>query len=124
MAGEKRSGEELLEEPEIGFSDGSPNMDTPFDMTIDILTETGGERLELMCRATPQIVDAASIAYNLKTRFNCRYIGGRMEMIERFSVSHRGMGRDEMVRSLQAGSGVSDGFYESQSGVNKGFVEE
>lgn len=124
MASEKRSGEELLEEPDLGFSDGSPNIDTPFDLTTKVLTETGGERLELMCRATRNIIDAASVAYNIQSRFDSKYIAGKIEQIERFSVSFRGLGREEMVRSLQAGSGVPDGFYEAQSDVNKGFVED
>ena len=124
MSEEKRSGEELLEDPEIGYNDGSANVQTPFDRTVEILNETGGKGLEMMCRATREIIDAASIAYNLQERFDCKYIAGKIEQIERFSVSFRGQGREEMVRSLQAGSGVSDGFFESQSGANRGYVEE
>ena len=114
----------MLEDPEIGYNDGSANVQTPFDRTVEILNETGGKGLEMMCRATREIIDAASIAYNLQERFDCKYIAGKIEQIERFSVSFRGQGREEMVRSLQAGSGVSDGFFESQSGANRGYVEE
>lgn len=124
MSEEKKSGEELLDDPEFGYSDGPSVAETPFDQTVKVLTVEEGKPLELMCRATHEIIDAASIAYNIQWRFHSAYIGGKIEQIERFSVSFRGMGRDEMVRSLQAGSGVPDGFFESQNGLNKGYIEE
>lgn len=126
MSEEKRTGEDLLDEPNVGFVDsgGMAEMETPFHQAIDLLAVTGGKELELFSRATHQIANAATIGYNMRFRFGSRYITGRIEQLERLSVSIRGMGRDEVVRSLQAGSGVPDAYYEMQSGSNKGFAEE
>lgn len=128
MADEKKSGEELLDDPQYGFSEfGGSNlaeMPTPFTQTIDLLAVTGDKELELMCRATPQIAKAAQVGYAMIQRFHSSYILGRIEQIERLSVSIKGEGRAEIVQSLQAGSGVPDSYYEAQSGMNKGFVEE
>ena len=126
MSEEKRTGEDLYNEPNIGFTDqsGMAEMETPFHQAIDLLAVTHGHELELFSRATYQIATAATIGYNMVFRFDSRYIKGRIEQLERLSVSIRGQGRDEVVRSLQAGSGVPDAFYEMQSGSNRGFAEE
>ena len=126
MSDEKRTGEDLLDEPNVGFSDtsGMSEMETPFHQAIDLLAVTRGKELELFSRATHQIAQACTIGYNMIYRFGTMYIEGRIEQIERLSVSIRGLGRDEVVRSLQAGSGVPDAYYENMSGSNKGFVEE
>jgi hypothetical protein len=128
MSDEKKTGEDLLREPNVGFSPiggSSPgDMETPFTQAIDLLAVTGDKELELMHRSTRQIADAAAISYNMIYRFGTRYMRGYIEQIERFSVSMGGRGREEVVQSLQAGSGVPDAFYESQTGLNKGFVEE
>lgn len=123
---EKKSGEELLDEPLNSFVDinGAGMMETPFHQAIDLLAVTRDDELELMCRATHEIAQAAAIGYNLVFRFGSRYIKGRIEQIERLSVSIKGQGRSEVVQSLQAGSGVPDSFYEAQSGQNTGFAEE
>ena len=125
-ADEKKTGEDLLEDPNISFSDmgGGVEMETPFRQAIDLLAVTGDEELELMCRATHQIAEAAAIGYNMIFRFNSRYIKGRIEQLERLSVSISGKGRAEVVQSLQAGSGVPDSFYDVQAGSNRGFAEE
>lgn len=126
MSSEKLTGEDLLADPDIGFTgtDGTAEMETPFRQAIDLLAVTEGKELELFSRATHQIADAARIGYNMSWRFGSRYIEGQIEQLERLSVSISGQGRDEVVRSLQAGSGVPDAYYEMQSGSNKGFVEE
>lgn len=126
MSEEKRTGEDLLEEPNIGFTDsgGMAEMETPFHQAIDLLAVTEGKELELFSRATYQIASASTIGYNMRFRFGSRYITGRIEQLQRLSVSIKGLGRDEVVRSLQAGSGVPDAYYEMQAGSNKGFTEE
>ena len=126
MSEEKKTGEDLYNEPDVGFADqsGMTQMETPFRQAIDLLAVTHGQELELFSRATYQIAAAARIGYNMVFRFGSRYIEGQTEQLERLSVSIRGSGRDEIVRSLQAGSGVPDAYYEMQSGSNKGFVEE
>ena len=126
MSEEKRTGEDLLEDPNIGFTetDGTTDIDTPFREAIDLLAVTGGKELELFSRMTYQIASASTVGYNMMFRFNSGYVAGRIEQLQRLSVSIKGQGRDEVVRSLQAGSGVPDAFYEMQSGTNKGFAEE
>lgn len=124
MSDEKRSGEELLDEPQFSNLDGSINTDTPFNQSLDALMVTSDKELELMCRATPQIAEAASIAYNLNYRFHCSYIQNRIEQIERLSVSIGGKGRGEIVQSLQAGSNIPGEFYEQGSSSIRGFSED
>lgn len=122
MSDEKKSGEELMDEPQ--FTDYSTNMgETPFNSTMDALLETKGERLEMLCRATRQIAEAASISYNMHFRFRSKYIAGKIEQIERLSVSINGQGRSEIVQSLQAGSGVPGEFYESGQPSSQQFSE-
>ena len=125
MVESKRSGAELLDEDYEG--DGSfesDPMQTPFNQTVDILSTTGGPRLELFCRSTKSLVEAAEVCYNMAYRFKSPYIIGRMNQIMRFSVSANGQGRSEMVQSLQAGSGVPDSFFESQANQQMGFTTE
>lgn len=124
MATEKRSGVELLEEPDVGFTGGPMDSETPFNQTVDMLSKTEGKELELMCRTNRQIAEAATIGYNMAFCFHSKYVTGKIDQIMRLSVSNGGQGRAEMVQSLQAGSGVPDSYYEAQSGINKGFIEE
>ena len=126
MSDEKKTGEDLYNDPDVGYAEtnGMMQMETPFRQAIDLLAVTHGKELELFSRATHQIAQAARIGYNMSFRFGTRYVEGQIEQLERLSVSIRGLGRDEVVRSLQAGSGVPDAYYEMQSGSNKGFAEE
>lgn len=126
MSEEKRSGGELEDEPSPMYSGGFGSMPeaTPFDKATDLLAETKGETLELMCRTTNEVAEATAIAYAMIYRFHSSYINGRIEQIQRLTVSNGGKGRAEVVQSLQAGSGVSDGFYEAQSGGNQTFTPE
>lgn len=120
---DKKSGAELLEEPQ--FNDfGGGLSETPFNSTMDALLTTGDKTLELMCRASKPIAEAASVAYNIAFRFKSKYVIGKVEQIERLSVSLGGQGRAEVVQSLQAGSGVPGEFYENGSPGIKGYAEE
>lgn len=125
MANSKRSGAELLDEDyeEEEMIESDP-MQTPFNQTVDFLSVTDGPKLELFCRSTRPLVEAAEICYSMVYKFDSNYIKGRMNQIMRFSVSANGKGREEMVQSLQAGSGVPDSFYENASNVQMGFSTE
>ena len=124
MVTEKHDAEELLDDPTIGFEEEGPVGSTPFDQTVNILTRTEGPELELMGRVNRNVAEAATAMYAMVHKFHSNYLAGRMDQILRLTVSNGGMGRDEMVRSLQAGSGVPGEYYESQSGINKGFIED
>ena len=123
----KRTGSDLLEEDYESDDDlvmtGPASGDTPFNQTVDILSKTGGPQLELFCRSNKGLIEAAEVAYAEMFRFHSKYVEGMMNQIMRFSVSANGKGREEMVQSLQAGSGVPDSFYESQSS-SVGFSQE
>lgn len=124
MAG-KKTGADLLNEDyesEEDISIAPNNMgDTPFNQTVDYLAKTGGPELELFCRSNKGLIEAAEVAYAEIYRFHSKYVEGMMNQIMRFSVSANGKGREELVTSLQAGSGVPDGYYESQSASSVGF---
>ena len=122
----KRSGEDLWNEPNIGPMPGG-NMqpiDTPFNQVVDMLTVTEGKKLELMTRANKAMADAMSVGYSMVFRFDSNYIGGRIDQLKRLAVSMNGKGRAELVQSLQAGSGVPDSFYEMQSNATKTYSSE
>lgn len=123
MSPSKPTGMDLLDEdigPDIGEE---PRGDTPFDTTISNLSQTSGEKLELMCRANKNIAQAATVSYNMIFRFGSKYIQGRIDQIMRLSVSKGGEGRAEMVQALQAGSGVPDSYYESEAGARATFTD-
>lgn len=124
MVESKRSGAELLDEDYEDVSFESDPMETPFNQTVDIMATTGGPRLELFCRSSRSVVEAAEVCYNMVYRFKSNYIKGRMDQIMRFSVSEGGKGRNELVTALQAGSGVPDSFFEAQGSGNMGFSSE
>ena len=122
-ANESLTGMYLLSNPEDEGDQGERTPDTPFDTAVGLLSTTKGPHLELMCRATKSIAEAAAVSYSMIYRFQSNYIKGRMEQIERLSVSISGQGRGEIVQSLQAGSGVPDAFYETGGGANTTFSE-
>lgn len=122
-ANESLTGMDLYSNPEEEDTGGERAPDTPFDTAVGLLSSTEGKRLELMCRATKSIAEAAEVSYNMIYRFRSQYIKGRMEQIERLSVSISGQGRGEIVQSLQAGSGVPDAFYETGGGANSTFTD-
>lgn len=124
MVSEKHDAEELLDDPMIGLEESGPVGETPFNQTVDMLSRTRGPELELMCRMNRPIAEAATVCYAMVAKFHCDYLIGRMDQIMRLSVSNGGLGREEMVRSLQAGSGVPGEYYESQSATNQGFIED
>ena len=114
----------MLDEDYEDVSFESDPMETPFNQTVDIMATTGGPRLELFCRSSRSVVEAAEVCYNMVYRFKSNYIKGRMDQIMRFSVSEGGKGRNELVTALQAGSGVPDSFFEAQGSGNMGFSSE
>lgn len=121
MTDSKKSGGELLDEPFLdSFDESTP---TPFDQTVDYLATTEGKKLELFHRSTPAVAEALQVSYSMVYRFQSKYIQGKGNQLMRLTVSREGAGRQELVDSLKAGSGVPDAFYESQ-GSNAGFSSE
>lgn len=118
----EKTAEDLLENPQFGneFFQQSEEM-TPFDKTYNVLTATGGPQLELMTRTTKKLAKAIDVGYNLMFNYRSMYIRGRLDTLMRLHVSMGGKGRAEMVQSLQAGSGVTDGFYDRGDGMPGGF---
>ncbi len=125
MVDAKRSGAELRDEDyENEEIDESEPMNTPFNDTVNILSTTGGPKLEMFCRSNKPVVEAAQVCFDMAYRFKSPYIIGMMDQIMRFSVSAEGKGRAEMVQALQAGSGVPDSFYASNGSNAMGFTSE
>ena len=124
MVTEKLDAEELLNDPTIGLEDEGPVGATTYDKTASMLTKTQGPELELMARVNRPVAEVATAIYSMVAKFHSAYLIGRMDQILRLTVSNGGLGRDEMVRSLQAGSGVPGEYYESQNGANQGFIED
>ncbi len=119
-----RSATDLLNDPLI-VEDPDPEpiiiSDTPFDKAYTVLTATSGEVLELMTRTTPKLATAVGVGYTMRYNFKSNYIGGRMDNLMRIHVSFGGRGRNEMVQSLKAGSGVPDSYYARDGGGSRGY---
>lgn len=109
----RKSASDLLKDPLI-TQEANPfaASPTPFDKAYDILSETGGARLELMTRTDPRVVDACQLGYTITARFGSPYVRGRVEQMLRLAISKGGEGRKEIVESLKAGAGVPDGYYD------------
>lgn len=121
---EKPPASKLLEDPLItDDGDDEGGMATPFDRAFGVLTSTTGARLELMTRTTPKLAAAVNVGYNMMFNYRSMYLRGKIDTLMRIHVSMGGKGRAEMVQSLQAGSGVTDGFYESGNPATHSFLD-
>lgn len=118
----ERLSSDLLDSPEVpdvGEMPESIGM-TPYDKAYDLLSALGGQKLEIMTRTNPRLVQAANVAYNITSSFGSRYIGGKINQIMRFAVSMGGEGRKEIVESLRAGGDMPDAYFEAQAGGGRG----
>lgn len=120
--GKPKSAMDLLDEPIMEEADAEPIVisDTPFDKAYTVLTSTSGPILELMTRTTPKLATAIAVAYMVRYNFKSDYVGGKMDSLMRSHVSFGGRGRNEMVQSLKAGSGVPDAYY-TRDGGSRGY---
>ncbi len=117
MAKKEKTAEDLLAHPMYTNDVLQDKSDkTPFDKTYDVLTSTGGPKLEMMTRTTRKLARAVDVGFNLMFNYNSHYIRGRLDTLMRLHVSMGGKGRAEMVQSLQAGSGVPGEFYDQGGG--------
>ena len=117
-----KSAMDLLDEPILEDPDNEPIVisETPFDKAYTVLTSTSGPILELMTRTTPKLATALIVAYTVRYNFKSEYVGGKMDGLMRSHVSFGGRGRNEMVQSLKAGSGVPDAYY-TRDGGSRGY---
>ncbi|MBQ1293220.1 MAG: hypothetical protein IIY21_04235 [Clostridiales bacterium] len=100
----------LSREPmDIPMNGGDGGVDTGYDRALNILTVTEDDPLELMTRTTPILAKACAISYSMTATFRSSYVYGRINQIERLSVSLGGKGREEIVRSLSANAGAFSG---------------
>lgn len=114
--GKRKAATDLLDNPIVDECEAFTPQPTPFDKGFDILSETAGERLELMTRTDSRIIDACQLGYTVVARFGSAYVGNRVNQLMRLAISKNGRGREEIVESIKAGAGVPDTFYEGNSG--------
>lgn len=102
----KRLGIDLLKNPTIKDIGDMPHgpAESPFDKALDTLTVQEGPPMELMTRANPRLINAATVAYTMIKSFDSDYIRGKIGQIMRLAVSQNGRGRQEIVDSLKAGA--------------------
>lgn len=119
---ESRDATELLNNPAVPEVGEMPDTvpETPYGMAFNLLSSLGGEKLEIMTRSNPRLVQAAQVSYCMVAQFGSSYIAGENDQLERFAVSLGGEGRKEIVESLRAGGDMPDAFYEAQSGGTRG----
>ena len=115
---ESRNATELLDDPQVPEVGEMPETvpDTPYAMAFGLLSALGGEKLEIMTRANPRLVQAAQVSYCMVAQFGSSYIAGENDQLGRYAVSIQGEGRKEIVDSLRAGGDMPDAYYEAQSG--------
>lgn len=119
---ESRDATELLTDPLIPEAGDMPETvpETPYAMAFGLLSALGGEKLEIMTRANPRLVQAAQVSYCMVAQFGSLYIAGENDQLGRYAVSVQGEGRKEIVDSLRAGGDMPDAYYEAQSGGSRG----
>lgn len=117
----KKPASDLIADPMISETANPFSSATPFDKAYDILSETQGDRLELMTRTDTRVVDACQLGYTLVARFGSPYVSGRVNQLMRLAISKEGEGRKEIVESLKAGAGVPDGYYENGGSMGFGY---
>lgn len=120
----KISGKDLLDNPQDEYDEEVGEMqsvsDTPFDKGFGLLSETQGERLEIMTRTNPAIARAGSIALAYKHRFpNNKFIQALYEQTERHAISIGGQGRKEVAVTVQAFSGATASYYDADAEKQK-----
>ena len=116
---EGRTATDLLDAPLMPEAGEMPETmgETPYDKAYDLLSALRGEKLEIMTRTNPRLVQAATVAYNMISSFGSQYVAGKIDQLLRFAVSMKGEGRKEIVDSLRAGGDMPDAYYEAQSGA-------
>ena len=114
----ERLSSDLLESPDMPEVGEMPESlgETPYDKAYNLLSALGGQKLEIMTRTNPRLVQAANVAYNITSSFGSFYIREKINQIMRFAVSMGGEGRKEIVDSLRAGGDMPDAYYEAQVG--------
>ena len=117
MSPESRDATELLNRPEVPEVAEMPETmgQTPYGMAFDLLSSLGGEKLQIMTRTNPRLVQAAQAAFCLTAQFGSFFINEEINEIMRFAVSMKGEGRKEIVDSLRAGGDMPDAYYEAQA---------
>ena len=113
----ERLATDLLDNPEMPDVGDMPETlgETPYDKAYNLLSALKGEKLEIMTRTNPRLVQAANVAYNITSAFGSQYISGKIDQLMRFAVSMGGEGRKEIVESLRAGGDMPDAYYEAQA---------
>lgn len=85
--------------------------DPPVSKGLGYLTVTDGTALEVLTRTSPKIVRAIDAGTVYVLRYRSSYIQQRIEQIERLAVSNGGLGRDELIRMIDAGGKLPDSYY-------------
>lgn len=85
--------------------------DPPVSKGLGYLTTVDGTSMEVLTRTTPKIVRAIDAGTVYVARYGSGYIQKRIEQIERLAVSNGGLGRDELIRMIEAGGRLPDSYY-------------
>lgn len=85
--------------------------DPPVSKGLGYLTTVEGTSMEVLTRTTPKIVRAIDAGTVYVARYGSEYIQKRIEQIERLAVSNGGLGRDELIRMIEAGGRLPDSYY-------------
>ena len=85
---ESRDATELLNNPAVPEVGEMPDTmpETPYGMAFNLLSSLGGEKLEIMTRSNPRLVQAAQVSYCMVAQFGSSYIAGENDQLERFAV--------------------------------------
>lgn len=85
--------------------------DPPVSKGLGYLTTVSGTLMEVVTRTTPKIIKAIDAGTVYVARYESPYIQSRIEQIERLAVSNGGLGRDELIRMIEAGGKLPDSYY-------------
>lgn len=85
--------------------------DPPVSKGLGYLMTVNGMGMEILTRTRPKIVRAIDAGTVYVYRYCSPYIQGRIEQIERLAVSDEGLGREELIRMIEAGGRLPDSYY-------------
>lgn len=94
---------------------GAGRPDPPVSKGLGYLVVTEGPKLEILTRTNRPIVKAIEAGTVFVMRYRSVYIQRRVEQLERLGVSEGGLGRDELIRMIEAGGKLPDSYYQMEA---------
>lgn len=104
-----RTAADLKNNPHLRTMPEAP--EAPVKTVVDKLSATEGKQLQLTTRTNASIAKAMHTAYLYGEIFDLQVIRGEAELLMRMAISQGGLGRRELIDSLDAGGKMPAEYY-------------